>query len=480
MSQRNVTAIVLAAGLSTRMKSKTPKVLHSLCGQPVLFYPIKALKDAGITQIIVVVHPLYKREVGRFFGLRPQNDTTITFVEQKKPLGTADAVKTALKKIPTHTKKVLILCGDAPLISSSTVKHLLQFHDHNKADISFVSAEFNSESELGRVVRSAEGKVERIVEFRDASVDQKNLTEVNSGFYCVEPALLKKISGVKNANHKKEFYFTDLVSLIQKACALKIKNCEEIIGINTRIDLENARKALQKKINQRHMLAGVTLIDAESILIDQQVHLDSDVTIYPGTYLKGTVSIGNSSIVESHCFISNSKLAQNCHIKQGSIIEESLLEEGACVGPLAHLRPGTHLKQKAKIGNFVELKKTVLGKNSKANHLAYLGDALIGNDVNIGCGVITCNYDGFAKHKTIIEDGAFVGSDCQLVAPVRIGKGSYVGSGSTVTKNVPAGSLAIARGKQVNLEGYAKKIRNKMGKKTEENIEPSKDCHGLQ
>ena len=459
-------AIVLAAGLSTRMKSKKPKVLHELCGRPFLFYPLNALKEAKIPYVIIVVSSLNRKEIEisifQAKALRmAKTNQKITFVEQKKPMGTADAVKTALKKIPKNTKKILILCGDAPLISSQTIKALISFHNKNQAEISFVSANMYVKSELGRIVRSGSGRVEKIVEFKDANSKQKAVREVNSGFYCVDSHVLKKLSSIKNSNKKKEFYLTDLVALSSKAFALKIDDCDEIMGINTRVDLEKVRVTLQRKIHLQHMMSGVTLIHPRSIMIDQQVKIGQDVTIYPGVYLKGRTTIGDFSIIEQNCIISNSTIAQGAHIKHTSNIEESILEEEVQVGPFARLRPGTHLKQKARIGNFVELKKTTLGKNSKANHLTYLGDAEIGNDVNIGCGVITCNFDGFQKHKTVVEERAFVGSDCQLVAPVRVGKGAYVGSGSTITKNVPKGALAIARSKQVNIEGYAKKLKKK-------------------
>ena len=462
MKYQNITAIVLAAGLSTRMKSDTVKVLHYLCGWPLVYYPLEALYDAGVRDF-VVVGSRKDNEVARCIRHRFRHVRCAT---QKKPLGTADAVKAALPQLSKRAQTVLIINGDAALLSRTTIQNLIQFHREKKGDVSLISAHFDCPPPYGRIIRGDHHQILKIIEEQDATLLELKIHEVNAGFYCVEKVFLKRaLSKIKKTNAKKEFYLTDIVAETPNAFALKIENNFEILGVNHRLDLDQTRALIQARINEKHMLHGVTLVDSSSIYIDQGVSIDSDVTIYPNTTIRGKTSIGSKTIIESHCLIENSIIHGDSHIKQGSVIEKSIVGEETTVGPMAHLRPLTHLKKGAHVGNFVELKKTVLGAGSKVNHLTYLGDATIGSNVNVGCGVITCNYDGVKKHETIIANDAFIGSDCQLVAPIKIGKGAYVGSGSTVTKNVPAHSLAIARSKQVNLMNYVSPIMKKKGKK---------------
>ncbi|MBI2608568.1 MAG: bifunctional UDP-N-acetylglucosamine diphosphorylase/glucosamine-1-phosphate N-acetyltransferase GlmU [Deltaproteobacteria bacterium] len=459
MPRKQLTAFVLAAGLSTRMKSEKQKTLHEVCGRPLIFYPLKALQDAGIHKIIVVVG--HKKEelqssIKKYFK-------NIIFAPQKKALGTADAVKAGLAKFKGEND-ILIINGDAPLLRHETLEKLISFHEENRADISLISAEFKTPPAYGRIIRTGHNKVFKIVEEKDASIEEKHIKEVNAGIYCVKSSFLKHaIKNISNKNKKNEFYLTDLVSFSEEAYVYKTSNNLEIFGVNDRKDLELIRSQIQKNINEKHMLNGVTLINSENIYIDNDVEIENDVTIHPNTHLKGKSKISKNTIVESHCFIENSEIGEGCHIKQSSVIEESTLKKNVTVGPMAHLRPLSIVEENARVGNFVELKKTTLGKNSKANHLSYLGDAHIGAHVNIGCGVITCNYDGFQKHKSTVSDGAFIGSDVQLVAPVKIGKNAYVGSGSTITKNVPENDLAIARTRQTNIKGYAKTLKKIKG-----------------
>ena len=456
MSETSITAVVLAAGLSTRMKSEVPKALHSLCGWPLIFYPLEALRKAHAKKTIVVVG-YKKKEVQASILSRFRN---ITFVEQKKQLGTAHAVKCALPQLEKRCENILIMNGDMPLIHPNTIKKLVAFHIKENADVSLISAEFENPPPYGRIIRYGENRVLRIVEELEATEEEKKIKEVNAGLYCVKrDFLIKTLTKIGNQNKKGEFYLPDLVSYTDRATVVKLESETEILGINDRAELDWARFLIQGHINTYHMLSGVTLINAQNIYIDQDVQIAPDVTIYPNSHLKGKTRISKNSIIESHCLISDSIIHENCHIKQGSIIEESIVESAVTIGPMARLRPLSHVKKGARVGNFVELKKTTLGEGAKANHLTYLGDATIGAKVNVGCGVITCNYDGTpVKKKTIIEKDAFIGSDCQLVAPVKIGKGAYIGSGSTITKNVPAGALAVAREKQVIKLGYSKKI----------------------
>ncbi len=459
MSEASVTAVVLAAGLSTRMKSETPKALHTLCGWPLVFYPLDALRIANVKKTIVVVGRK-KSEVQKAILSRFKNTV---FVEQKQQLGTAHAVKCTIRELKKASKNIIIMNGDMPLIHPETIKKLISFHIKENADVSLISAQFENPPPYGRIIRYGENRVLKIIEHLEATAEEKKIKEVNAGLYCVKKDfLIKALTKIQNQNTKKEFYLPDLVSHTDRAYVIKLENELEILGINDRAELDWARFLIQGHINVNHMMSGVTLINAQNIYIDQDVQIAQDVTIYPNSHLKGKTNIGKNSTIESLCLISDSVIHENCHIKQASIIEESVVESNVSIGPMARLRPLSHLKKGSRVGNFVELKKTTLGEGAKANHLTYLGDATIGSDVNIGCGVITCNYDGTPiKKKTIIEKNAFIGSDCQLVAPVKVGKGAYVGSGSTITKNVPAGALAVARERQIIKPGYSKKILRK-------------------
>ncbi len=456
--------IVLAAGFSTRMKSSTSKVLHEICGWPLIYYPIESFKKAGVKKIIVVVG--HKRE--EVINCLEAQYKDLVFVTQKTPSGTADAVKAALPILEKEDGDVLIGNGDAPLLNPLTIKKLCLLHAKKEAQVTLLSADFENPPPYGRIIRGYDDQVKKIIEDKDATSEQRQIREVNAGLYCVNIGfLVNTLKKISNTNKKNEFYLPDIVGFSDRAYVLKTSNPDEILGINTRVDLEKVRIVTQEKINETHMLNGVSLIGSQNIYIDHDVNIEEDTTIYANSTLKGKTSIGKNTIIESHSWIIDSKIGDNCHIKQGSVIEKSVVENNVSVGPLAHLRPESHLLEGARVGNFVELKKTTLGKNSKANHLTYLGDAHIGANVNVGCGVITCNFDGGPhKHKSIVEDNAFIGSDVQLIAPVKIGKGAYIASGSSINKDVPAYALAIARGKQVNKPGYAKKIlKMKKGKK---------------
>jgi len=457
-----VSAIVMAAGLGTRMKSELPKVLHALCGQPILFYILEMLIAAKVEKIAVVVS--HRKEwvikaVQNHFGHR----APIVFVDQKKPRGTGHAALITKHLFENYSGDVVVLNGDNPLFRLESFQAFLAHHHKKKADLTIVSAIFDLSTPYGRIVKDAQGHVTKVVEVLDASENEKKITEMNVGIYCGKAKpFYKALKQIRPDNAKKEYYLTDTIKLIDKKAVFLIKNKEETLGINNRYELYLKEIILREKINKAWMLKGVTIVDSATTYIGPHVKLGRDVILKPGVHLEGKTVIGEGTKVDAGCIITDGIVGKGVHIKSYSIVEKSRLDDDVIMGPFARLRPQSHLKRGAKIGNFVELKKTTLGENSKANHLAYLGDAEIGKDVNISCGVITCNYDGGltyeGKATTKIGDGAFVGSDCQLVAPIVLEKGAYVASGSTVTRDVPEGALVIARAKQVIKEGYAKKL----------------------
>jgi bifunctional UDP-N-acetylglucosamine pyrophosphorylase/glucosamine-1-phosphate N-acetyltransferase len=357
------------------------------------------------------------------------------------------------------TGTVLILCGDTPLLRPETLQELIRLHRSQNAAITVLTAMMQDPFGYGRVVRDETGRVRRIVEEKDATPDERLIREINSGIYCMEAGFLfANIHGIKNDNAQNEFYLTDLLSIAENkgldCLALCSDDPDQIMGVNDRVQLAEAARILRRRINRELMLGGVTIVDPEQTYIDHGVRIGPDSVIYPNSRMSGRTVIGNGCVIESGVDIRNCVIGNDCHIKSASVLEDAELHTGVSVGPMAHLRPGTVLHDDVKIGNFVETKKAVMGKGSKASHLTYLGDAEIGRDVNIGCGTITCNYDGVSKHRTVIGDGVFIGSDVQLVAPVTVGRNSLVAAGTTVTCDVPPDSLAIARVPQVNKEGW--------------------------
>jgi bifunctional UDP-N-acetylglucosamine pyrophosphorylase/glucosamine-1-phosphate N-acetyltransferase len=354
---------------------------------------------------------------------------------------------------------VLILCGDTPLLRAETLQGLIAFHRENRAALTVLTATMDSPYGYGRIVRDAGGCVQRIVEQKDATPEEQAIREINSGIYCMEAGFLfANIDSIGNANAQGEFYLTDLVSTaVQQGLVClgrPTDDPDEIMGVNDRAQLAEASRILRRRINQKLMSAGVSLVDPGHSYIDHGVRIGPDTTIHPNCSISGTTVIGSGCTIESGVSITGCTVGDDCHIKAGSVLEDSELHTGVNVGPMAHLRPGTLLSDHVKIGNFVETKKIVMGEGSKASHLTYLGDAEIGSNVNIGCGTITCNYDGVKKHRTVIGDDVFIGSDVQLVAPVSVGRNSLVAAGTTVTVDVPPDSLAISRVPQVNKEGW--------------------------
>lgn len=447
-------SVVLAAGKGTRMKSALIKVLHPVAGPPMIAWPVAAAREAGSDPIVLVIGHQANAVQGAFRGA-----ADIRCAMQEEQLGTGHAVACALEALPGFHGTVLILCGDTPLLRAETVKKMLTFHHDNQAAVTVLTALMDDPYGYGRVVRDPKGQVTRIVEQKDADPEEQEIREINSGIYCMDSDFLfANIRGVGNDNAQGEYYLTDLLAIAVRkgltCLALQAADGDEIMGINDRVQLADAARILRRRINRHHMLNGVTIIDPEGTYIDQGVTIGADTIIHPGCMIGGGTTIGCGCEIETGVSISGCRIGDDCHIKAASVLEDSELGEDVVVGPMAHLRPGTRLGNKVKIGNFVETKKIVMGEGSKASHLTYLGDAEIGRNVNIGCGTITCNYDGVNKHRTVIGDDVFIGSDVQLVAPVTVGRNSLVAAGTTVTTDVPPDSLAISRVPQVNKDGW--------------------------
>lgn len=455
----DIITLILAAGLGKRMKSAIAKVLHPVAGLPMILYPVKAAVELSSSKTIVVVGHQSDRVKDVL------SDRDVKIVHQAEQKGTADAVRLAVESIGDFTGLVVVLCGDVPLITPPTVTGLIDAHKKAGASLTVLTTDVEDPSGYGRIFRGADGSILKIVEDKDADENIKGIREINTGIYVFNSGFLSAVIGeIRSENAQKEFYLTDSIELgIRKGLnvhAHKTFNREDVMGINTRAELAVAEGIMRKRINNRHMLNGVTLLNPDAIYIEGDVTIARDVTVYPGVVIQGFTVIGEGSTVYPNSRIVDSEIGCCVTIKDACVIEESRVGDNAQVGPFARLRPGTVLDKNVHIGNYVELKKASMGEGSKANHLTYLGDAEIGSGVNIGAGTITCNYDGYKKYKTTIGNGVFVGSDVQFIAPVTIGDDALIAAGSTVTKDVPPGALAISRIEQKNVEGYVEKRRN--------------------
>ncbi len=447
-----VHVVVLAAGKGTRMKSATPKVLHPVAGRRMLDHVLaaaEALTPASVT--VVVGH-----EGGRV--REAYTDGRAQFVVQEPQLGTGHALLQAEPLLKDAKGTVVLLSGDVPLLGASTLKRLVAQHQADAAAATVLTATVDAPHGYGRIVREA-GRIVRIVEQRDASPDEQAIAEINSGIYALDLApLFDAVRGIASQNAQGEYYLPDLVGIYRQrglaVSTVSVLNPDEIRGINSRHELAEVGAIVRHTKNEELMAAGVTLVDPATTYIEPGVVVGADTVIHPNVYLEGRTVIGEGCEIHAGTRIVDSTIGDRVLIRNYCVITESSVATRAVLGPFAHLRPASNVLDGAHIGNFVELKKTTLGRGSKASHLTYLGDATIGDDVNIGAGTITCNFDGKTKNATVIEDGAFIGSDSALVAPVTIGRGAYVAAGSTITENVPAGALGIARGKQVNKDGW--------------------------
>lgn len=461
---KKLSAVILAAGKSTRMKSAVSKVLHRIAGEHVISYPIAVAKKCGAHKIVVIRRPEQEdlKEFAKLSGVES--------AVQRKALGTADAVMAAKSALKGFDGYVLILCGDVPLMRPERLKLFVDNIISRRAAVGVLTMQLADPARYGRIVRDLDGNIIKIVEAQDATSDELKIREVNSSIYCMRaPWLFKALARVSNKNSKGEYYLTDIVGLALREGDGAIAYCEEssddYLGINTRIELAEAAAIMKRRINERHMLSGVGILDPKNTYIDGAVKIGSDSTIMPQVAISGSSTIGSGCTIENGAIIRDSIIGDGVTIKAYSVIEQSQICDGAIVGPFARIRPDSKVGKRARVGNFVELKKCEMKEGAKANHLTYLGDATIGAASNIGCGTITCNYDGFGKYRTVIGDGVFVGSDVQFVAPVRVGSGALIGAGSTVTRDVPANALAIARSEQKNVAGYASKRRKLKAKK---------------
>jgi len=454
MIMGDTAVIIMAAGKGKRMKSNLPKVLHNLAGKPILNYVLDTVDQLEVKRKILIVG--YKSN-----KIRELIGDKIEYVEQKEQLGTAHAVLQTKKLLSDFKGDVLILSGDVPFLTVKTLKKLLKYHQTNNFCCTLISTILKNPKGYGRIIRDKKGEIKGIIEEVDLSADRKKITEVNSGIYCFnKDKLFRALEKVTPNNKQGEYYLTDTVEILLKEGLtvgnIIVKDYSEILGINSRLDLTDASRKVYQKTLQDLMLQGVTIVDPNSTFIERGVKIGQDTIIYPFTIIEKDTKIENSCLIGPYSHLIDANIGKGVRV-WASIIESSTVKEGANIGPYAHLRPETVVEKGAKIGNFVELKKTIMGEGSKASHLTYLGDATIGKKVNIGAGTITCNYDGEKKHKTVIEDGVFIGSNNSLVAPVKLGKDSYTGAGSTITEDVPAGNLAIARSRQKNISGWRKK-----------------------
>ena len=453
----DVHVVVLAAGKGTRMKSALPKVLHR-AGELALIEHVFRAADALSPQTITVIvgheAEAVRRSIAKRLGLQ--------FALQEPQLGTGHALLQAGPALRGRTGTVVLLSGDVPLLRAATLETLVRVHAAAGAAATVLTAVVDDPHGYGRIVRSADGAIEAIVEHKDATPQQRLIAEINSGIYAFDLGpLFDALRQIGAANAQAEYYLPDLVS-IYRARGLVVEtvvaeDAREILGVNSRKELADVTAVLKTKRNEDLMESGVTIIDPATTFVGPDVSVAPDTTIHPGVYLEGRTKIGSGCTIHSGVRIVDSVIDDGVVINNFCVITDAHIARGAKVGPFAHIRPQSEVGEDAHVGNFVELKKTTLGRGSKANHLSYLGDATIGEKVNVGAGTITCNYDGVSKHPTVIEDGAFIGSDSQLIAPVRVGRGAYVAAGSSITNDVPPDSLAIARSTQTNKEGWVSK-----------------------
>jgi bifunctional UDP-N-acetylglucosamine pyrophosphorylase/glucosamine-1-phosphate N-acetyltransferase len=460
-----VAIAIMAAGKGTRLKSKHPKVLHEVGGKPILAHVIAtAQKVVPAKDIYVIIGHEAERVREAVAG------AGVNFVLQTEQRGTGHALMVAREALSGHEHgygydQIIVLSGDAPLITAATIKRLSDFHRGQNATMTLLSATLEDPYGYGRVVRKGNGpEVQAIVEEKSATAEQKKIREINSGFYAFSaPELYEHIDHLSTENAHGEYYLTDMAGVFHKArkkvVAIETGDAGEVLGSNTRAEMMDLDLRMRLAKCRELMAEGVTIFYPQTCVIDSEVEVGADTVIEPFVQLLGRTTVGADCRIRSYSVIRNSTIGDRVTVKPGTIMEESSVAAGAVLGPYSHLRPGSDIGEGAHLGNFVETKKIKLGKGSKANHLSYLGDAEIGDGVNIGAGTITCNYDGVNKHKTVIEDGVFVGSDSTLVAPIKIGRGAYVAAASCITEDVPADALAFGRARQSTKEGWAQAKR---------------------
>lgn len=454
-------AIVLAAGEGTRMRSARPKVAHELLGVPLVRWVVDAVRGAGAERIVTVIG----HGAEAVASLVSDTETVI----QQSRLGTGDAVKSAAGALADFDGPVVVVAGDVPLVRSETIAALVQAWSDTSSACVVLTARIPDPTGYGRIIRDAAGFVIGIVEHKDLADDQLSIGECNVGIYCFDSRLLfETLDHITPANAQGEYYLTDVVALLHgggdRVTALTLDDVDESHGVNTRVQLAAVAGILQRRINEAHMLAGVTMTDPGLVWIGPQVTIGRDVVIEPMTTLAGVTHIGECAHIGPNTRVYDSTIGADAVVEQ-SVLRGATVSERATVGPNAFLRPGACLASGARVGSFVEVKNSTIGEGSKVPHLSYIGDATIGSGVNVGAGSITCNYDGRDKHRTVIGDGAFIGSDTMLVAPVEIGAGAATGAGSAIVEDVPAGALGIERTAQVNVEGWSDRRKAARGEK---------------
>lgn len=457
-----MTTVVLAAGKGTRMCSSIPKVLHQANGKYLIRHVIDAVTASGNDRVVIVIGHEAER-------VKVTLGDDYLYAIQEPQLGTGHALQTALPLIDEDSDSLLVVCGDTPLFSQQTFSALKDYFYSTGAKATVLSAVLPQPYGYGRLIRDDSGKLKRIVEEKDADDQIKSLHEINTGTYCFDmKAVLRVIYGLSTDNSQKEYYLTDIIEKLADSGdtvnAFLVADNQEILGVNDRTQLAFATKVLQERKNRELMLQGVTIIDPDNAYIESDCQIGMDTVIEPGTFIRGKSIIGANNRIGPACDIRDSKIGNNNQIVRAMIVESEVGDD-CNIGPFAYLRPGTVLTNRVKIGDFVEVKKSRVGEGSKIPHHSYIGDAEIGSGVNIGCGTITCNYDGYGKYLTVIDDGAFIGSNTNLVAPVKVGKNATVGAGSTITVDVREDALALERNTQVSIDGWSSKNRQKKAKK---------------
>ncbi len=457
MARTKPAVIVLAAGKGTRMKSSKPKVLHEVGGLPLVAWPVGLAKKLQAHPTVVVVghaaDEVSEAVSARFDG--------VSFALQAEQRGTGHAVMEGMKKLKRFSGPVVILSGDVPRLRVQTVRAMLSAMRRSKAKIVALSMRLDDPTGYGRIVRDDAGRPTGIVEHKDADEATRAIDEVNAGVYCADAAFLRRaLKRLGTSNAQGEYYLTDVLAMAAPdAAAVLVDDPTEVLGANDRAQLSGLDRLVRAEINHALMVSGVTMIDPSTTYVDAGVKVGRDTTIHPGVHLRGATKIGKGCTVDAGCVITDGTIGDEVVVRPYSIIESAVVKKAAIIGPFARLRPGATIMPEAHVGNFVELKKTTLGKGAKANHLAYLGDAVIGAGSNVGAGTITCNYDGYGKYLTEIGRNVFVGSNATLVAPVSLGNGAYVAAGSTVTADAEPNDLALGRARQVNKSGRAKAVR---------------------
>ncbi len=451
-------AVILAAGQGTRMKSKLYKVLHQVCGKPMVEHVVDHISTLNVEKTVTVVG--HGAELVKSH-LEGKSD----FALQAEQLGTAHAVRQSEDVLGNLEGTTLVVCGDTPLIKGETMEALVAHHESLGAKATILTGHTEAPDGYGRIIRNDQGLVERIVEHKDATDEERRVKEINTGTYCFDnKALFEALTKVSNDNVQGEYYLPDVIEILKVegeiVSAYQTGDFAETLGVNDRVALAQAEITMQGRINEFHMRNGVTIKDPKNTYIDSDITIGRDTVILPGTVLKGNTVIGEDAVVGPNTEVKDCTIGDRTVLRQ-SVAHDSFIGADVQIGPFAHIRPASNIGDEVKIGNFVEIKKASFGKGSKASHLSYIGDAEVGSDVNLGCGSITVNYDGKNKFLTKIEDGVFVGCNSNLVAPVTIGQGAYVAAGSTITEDVPGEALSIARARQVNKENYAQNLNHK-------------------